>query len=117
MRHAATVLLCSGLCHGGIITVPTEAQSIQEAIEASVNGDSIHVLPGMYNEAINLRGKAITLASTDGCAHTVIDAGEGDVEALPGYQPLKAMVFSGIYPVNPDMYEELRDALERLKLN
>ena len=75
MRHAATVLLCSGLCHGGIITVPTEAQSIQEAIEASVNGDSIHVLPGMYNEAINLRGKAITLASTDGCAHTVIDAG------------------------------------------
>ena len=48
---------------------------------------------------------------------TVIDAAAGEVEALPGYQPLKAMVFSGIYPVNPDMYEELRDALERLKLN
>ena len=48
---------------------------------------------------------------------TVIDAGEAQVEPLPGYQPLKAMVFSGIYPVNPDIYEELRDALDRLKLN
>ena len=48
---------------------------------------------------------------------TVLGAGAGEVEALPGYQPLKAMVFSGIYPVNPDMYEELRDALDRLKLN
>ena len=47
---------------------------------------------------------------------TVVDAAS-EVEPLPGYQPLKPMVFSGIYPVDPDAYEELRDALERLKLN
>jgi len=48
---------------------------------------------------------------------TVIHAGRAEVEALPGYQPLKPMVFSGLYPVNSDAHAELRDALEKLKLN
>ncbi len=48
---------------------------------------------------------------------TVVPAETGSLEPLPGYQPLKPMVFSGLYPVNPDQYEELRDAMERLKLN
>ena len=48
---------------------------------------------------------------------TVVEAEDMDVVPLPGYQPLKPMVFSGIYPINPDDYEILRDALERLKLN
>ncbi len=48
---------------------------------------------------------------------TVMEVGAEKVEPLAGYQPLKPMVFSGIYPINPDDYEVLRDALERLKLN
>ena len=38
-------------------------------------------------------------------------------EALPGYQDVKPMVFAGIFPTDSDDYPELRDALERLKLN
>ena len=38
-------------------------------------------------------------------------------EALPGYKDVKPMVFAGLFPTDSDQYPELRDALERLKLN
>src|SRR5881296_1918284 len=38
-------------------------------------------------------------------------------EPLPGYKEVKPMVFSGLFPTDSDAYPELRDALERLKLN
>jgi GTP-binding protein LepA len=48
---------------------------------------------------------------------TVLDAKNRATELLPGYQAVKPMVFSGLYPTDADYYEELRDALERLRLN
>jgi GTP-binding protein LepA len=41
----------------------------------------------------------------------------GATAPLPGYKDVKPMVFAGIFPTDSDEYPELRDALERLKLN
>jgi GTP-binding protein LepA len=48
---------------------------------------------------------------------TVIDAAHPPGELLAGYKDVRPMVFSGIYPTDSDQYEDLRDALEKLKLN
>lgn len=38
-------------------------------------------------------------------------------EMLPGYQPMKPMVYSGLFPIEPNKFTALREALEKLKLN
>ena len=39
------------------------------------------------------------------------------LEALPGYKPTKQVVYTGLYPTETNKYNDLRDALEKLKLN
>ena len=48
---------------------------------------------------------------------TIFDATHPMRDLLPGYQEVRPMVFAGLYPTDADDYEDLRDALERLKLN
>jgi GTP-binding protein LepA len=48
---------------------------------------------------------------------TVFDAEHRDVELLPGYRDIQSMVFAGLYPTNPEQYEDLRDSLAKLQLN
>ncbi len=48
---------------------------------------------------------------------TVTSAESPASEPLPGYKEVKPMVFSGLYPSNSDDFAELREALEKLRLN
>ncbi len=48
---------------------------------------------------------------------TITHFRNGAKEPLPGYREIKPMVYSGLYPAVSDDYEDLRDALDKLKLN
>jgi GTP-binding protein LepA len=48
---------------------------------------------------------------------TLTDARSPAPEPLPGFQNVKPMVFTGLYPVDADAYSDLKDALEKLQLN
>jgi hypothetical protein len=85
MKKTVFVLICLALLirqsHATIINVPSEYSTIQNAIEASSNGDTILVQPGTYLESINFNGKNVVLASlfilsndTSYVSKTIIDA-------------------------------------------
>ena len=65
---AATLDVCSG----GTYT------TIQAAINAAANGDTVSVCDGTYNENIDFLGKAITVRSENGAATTIIDGNASD---------------------------------------
>jgi GTP-binding protein LepA len=62
---------------------------------------------------------ATGLKSVEECqvGDTAALASQSATSPLPGYRPAKAMVFAGLYPVDSNAYPELREALEKLKLN
>ncbi|MBE6925739.1 MAG: elongation factor 4 [Ruminococcaceae bacterium] len=57
-----------------------------------------------------------TVADTQ-VGDTVTTVEGGATEPLPGYRPVQPMVFSGVYPADGAKYQDLREALEKLKLN
>jgi GTP-binding protein LepA len=48
---------------------------------------------------------------------TVASAEQADPTPLPGFRPVKSMVFSGLYPIEAEEYEVLKESLEKLQLN
>ncbi len=48
---------------------------------------------------------------------TITDAKNPTPEMIQGFEPAKSFVFAGLYPIETDKFEDLRDALDRLKLN
>jgi GTP-binding protein LepA len=48
---------------------------------------------------------------------TITETARPCLEPLPGFQPAKPMVFAGIFPTDSARYEDLRDALDKLRLN
>jgi predicted outer membrane repeat protein len=64
------------------IQVPGMHESIQAGIDAAAPGDTVLVAPGRYNEAIDLRGKAITLKASGEVEKTLIDGSSMDSSVI-----------------------------------
>lgn len=84
-------VLCFSLAYSSIIHVPSDHVTIQEAINASVSGDSILVSSGLYQEEINFSGKSIAIVSISGPETTYIQSdppsGQSVVSIISGEGP------------------------------
>lgn len=88
------------------INVPADQPTIQAAINAAADGDTVLVSDGTYKENINFNGKAITVTSVNGPATTMIDGGgitsvvifhtsEGAGSVLNGFTLTNGAAFEG----------------------
>ena len=68
-------------------------------------GDVGYIITGIKNAKEVKVGDTITLASNP------------DPQVIHGFEEVKPMVFAGIFPVNTDDFEELRDCMDKLQLN
>jgi hypothetical protein len=73
---ALLALVTPQVAEADTIHVPADQPTIQAAINAASNGDTVQVSPGTYDENIDFMGKAITAVSTDGPQTTIIDGGQ-----------------------------------------
>src|SRR5688572_10968495 len=97
----------AGSLHAAVINVPADFATVQQAVNAAVNGDEIVVAPGAY-PGFNFIGKAITVRSTDtnnpaattlngGGASTVVlfASGEGPTSRLQGFTIINGFAVNG----------------------
>lgn len=93
----------------GRATEPVEIGIFRPAMEPAgrlATGEVGYVATGLKTIRNVRVGDTITLAGK-----------ESGVKPLPGYKPIKPMVFAGFYPTEADDYNLLKDALEKLQLN
>ena len=77
----------------------------EQPLDSLNYGDVGYIVTGLKDVSEVKVGDTITLKS------------QPADKALPGYRDVKPMVFTGLYPIDSDQYEQLKDALEKLSLN
>ena len=88
-----------------------------EPLEVGVFRPELEVAPRLEAGQVGYLATGLKSVHQSRVGDTVTSERNGAAEPLPGYRPVKPMVFAGIYPTDPNDYEELRGALERLSLN
>ena len=86
-----------------------------DVVEMGVHTPKEKAIDELYAGEVGFISAAIKSIKDVKVGDTVTLDGE-DVEPLKGYKPMKPMVFCGIYPLETSKYNDLRDALDKLKL-
>ncbi len=94
-----------------------ESDKIYEITELGVKTPKEELVESLSSGEVGFLTGAIKDISTVHVGDTITILDNPATEPLEGYQKMKPMVYSGIYPIESNKYEMLRDALNKLKLN
>jgi GTP-binding protein LepA len=97
-------------------------QAMQTGTEADIDeigyfGPEMTAVPAMEAGEVGYVITGLKDVSKLRVGDTVTSRRRPASEALPGYKEVRPMVFCGLFPIDTDRYEDLRDALEKLVLN
>ena len=112
-----TVRVVDGVLEPGMVVAFGSHQETYEVTEVGIQQLKRVAKPRLGTGEVGYLVAAIKEVSHTPVGDTILDARSPADDLLPGYQRVRPMVFAGLYPTNPDDYEELRDSLDRLKLN
>jgi len=113
----ALVRVVDGEIRKGMKVQMMAAQTITDVEEVGVRrpanvpvdslgvGEVGYLITGLKDPSLVKVGDTVTLAK------------HGTSEPLPGYREVKPMVYTGLFPIDGDQYPDLRDALDKLRLN
>ena len=113
----AYVRVVDGTVRGGQRLRLVQQGTRFEPIEVGVFRPHLEVAPRLTAGQVGYVATGLKSVHESRVGDTVTSERNAATEALPGYRPAKPMVFAGIYPTDPNDYDVLRDALERLTLN
>ena len=88
-----------------------------EPLEVGVLTPALFKTPGLHAGEVGYIATGLKDIQDLAVGDTITLAANPAKETLPGYEPMKPMVFAGLYPSSADDYPDLRDALEKLRLN
>jgi GTP-binding protein LepA len=88
-----------------------------ELLEVGYFDPELHPVAALGTGEVGYVATGLKIVQDVQVGDTVTLAADPALEQLPGYRPVKPMVFAGLYPVESEEYPTLRDALERLRLN
>ncbi len=94
-----------------------QAGALHDALEIGARRPLITPMPELGPGEVGYLIAGIKEVGDARSGETVTTASKGATEALSGYQDPKPMVFSGLFPIDGDDFENLREALGKLKLN
>ena len=113
----ASVCVKSGEIKRGDTLVMMSTGAEYEVVEIGVNTPKEKLIDKLSCGSVGWVSGSIKTIDTVRVGDTITTKNNLAPDPLEGYKPMKPMVYSGIYPIEPNRYEALKEALEKLKLN
>ncbi len=111
------VKLVDGKINVGDTIKMMDSKSTFEVVELGVHTPKEEKYDELKSGEVGYIAASIKDISTVSVGDTITVVGREANEPIKGYKKMKPMVFSGIFPTEPNRYEELKEALIKLKLN